>query len=256
VLIEEGVVERIVERALIDPGTERAAIAVLDSELLDEIVERLLAGPEIQRIIERIANAPEVRSAITRQGVGLLDDLRRELGRAARHGDNLLERPFRWLARRGRRDGSVPFAGGVTRGIALALDAAVVNFTLLATSALVALVISAVTTKSPSTGGAVAVGASAWIIFASLYLFSFWTLTGQTPGMRFMGLELRCADGDRVNGRHAFRRLLGMGLSVITLGIGFLIALFSDRRRGLQDRLGGTVVLYDEMSRPELPPPA
>ncbi|MDX6616338.1 MAG: hypothetical protein QOD60_1429 [Solirubrobacterales bacterium] len=254
VLIEEGVVERIVERALKDPGTERAAIAVLDSELLDEIVERLMAGPEIQRIIERIANAPEVRNAITRQGVGLLDDLRRELGKAARHGDDLLERPFRAVARRGRRQGSTPFGGGVTRAIALGFDAAVVNFTLLATSALVALVVSAVTTKSPSTGGAVAIGASAWIVFSSLYLFSFWTLTGQTPGMRFLGLELRRSDGAKLDGRHAFRRLLGMGLSVLTFGIGFLIALFSERRRGLQDRMGDTVVLYTETSRPELPP--
>jgi uncharacterized RDD family membrane protein YckC len=254
ILIEEGVVERTVELALKDPGTERAAIAVLDSELLDEIVQRLLASNEIQQLIERIANAPEVRNAITRQGVGLLDDLRRELGKAARHGDDLIERPFRAVARRGRRQGPTPFAGGVTRALALAFDAAVVNFTLLATSALVALVVSAVTTDSPSTGGAVALGASAWTVISSLYLFSFWTLTGQTPGMRFLGLELRRSDGSKVDGRHAFRRLLGMGLSVITFGIGFLMALFSERRRGLQDRLGDTVVLYTEMSRPELPP--
>jgi hypothetical protein len=41
---------------------------------------------------------------------------------------------------------------------------------------------------------------------------------------------------------------------VISFGIGFLPALFSERRRGLPDRMGDTVVLYTEASRPELPP--
>lgn len=48
ILIEEGVVERTVERALRDPSTERAAVAVLDSDLLDEVTRRLLASDEIQ----------------------------------------------------------------------------------------------------------------------------------------------------------------------------------------------------------------
>jgi uncharacterized RDD family membrane protein YckC len=254
ILIEEGVVERTVERALQDPGTERAAVAVLDSDLLDEIVERLLTSNEMQQIVERIAEAPEVRAAITRQGVGLIDDLRRELGRVARHGDAILERPFRALTRRGRREGSVPFAGGVTRGLALALDAGILNFTLLAIGALIALVVSAITTDNPSTAGAVVAGAGVWMIGASVYLFSFWALTGQTPGMRFMGLELRRADGGRVDGRHAFRRLIGMGLGVVTFGLGFLAALFNERRRGIQDKIAGTVVLYTEAEHPELPP--
>lgn len=255
ILIEEGVVERAVERALQDPGTERAAVAVLDSDLLDEIVERLLTSDEMQQIVERIAEAPEVRAAITRQGVGLIDDLRRELGRVARRGDDIAERPFRALARRGRREGSTPFAGAVIRALALALDALIVNFTLLATSALIALVVSAVTSDNHS-GAAVVVGATAWLTVSAVYLFSFWTLTGQTPGMRFMGLELRRADGSRVNARHAFRRLVGMVLSVLTLGIGFVVMLFTERRRGLQDKLADTVVLYTEAEHPQLPPAA
>ncbi len=256
ILIEEGVVERAIDRALKDPSTERAAVAVLDSDLLDEIVERLLASDEIQKIIERIATAPEVRNAITRQGVGMVDDLRRELGRLARHGDAIVEAPFRAVARRGRRDGSTPFAGGVTRLLALAFDAAVVNFSLLATSALIALIVSAISSGDSSSGGGavIAIGAGIWIIVAALYLFSFWTLTGQTPGMRFMGLEVRRGDGSRLDGRHAVRRLFGIVLCVLTLGIGFLAALLSDRRRGLHDRVADTVVLYTEAGRPGLPP--
>jgi uncharacterized RDD family membrane protein YckC len=253
ILIEEGVIERIVERALDDPGTERAAIAVLDSELLDEIVTRLLASDEIQQIIERIATAPEVRAAITHQGVGMVDDLRRELGKAARRGDAIVEAPFRALARRGRREGSMPFAGGVTRLIAIAFDAAVVNFGLLAASALIALVVSAVTSGDAS-APVIALGAVAWVTISSLYLFSFWTLTGQTPGMRFMGLEVRRGDGGSLDARHAVRRLFGFALCALTLGIGFLLTLFSDRRRGLQDRVADTVVLYTEAGHPELPP--
>lgn len=255
ILIEEGVVERAVDRALKDPSTERAAVAVLDSELLDEIVERLLASDEIQKLIERIATAPEVRNAITRQGVGMLDDIRRELGKAARHGDAIVEAPFRALRGRGRREGSVPFAGGITRLLALAFDAVVVNFGLLAISALIALIVSAVSSGDTHAPGAVIVlGAGAWIVVASLYLFSFWTLTGQTPGMRSMGLQVRRSDGTPLDSRHAFRRVFGIGLCVITLGAGFFAALFSDRRRGLQDRVADSVVLYTEAGRVEPPP--
>lgn len=255
ILIEEGVVERTVERALRDPSTERAAVAVLDSELLDELTKRLLASEEIQQIIERIANAPEVRNAITRQGVGLLDDLRRELASKARGADAVIEHPLRSLFRRPRRQRPVPYAGTVTRLIALALDAGVFNLALLGFTTLLALLFTAVSGDNPGTLEAALAGAAAWAIGASLYLSTFWSLTGQTPGMRFMAIELQAAEGGRIGFRRAIRRLVGMVLGALPLFAGYLAAMVSERRRGFHDRLADTVVLYREAEdvRAQLP---
>jgi uncharacterized RDD family membrane protein YckC len=66
---------------------------------------------------------------------------------------------------------------------------------------------------------------------------------GRTPGMRLLGIHLTCADGGRVTLWCAVRRLVGMVLSFLTLGLGFLLMLVDDRGRALQDRVGGTLVV-------------
>ncbi len=62
--------------------------------------------------------------------------------------------------------------------------------------------------------------------------------------MRFLDIRLQGPHGPRIGTRLAVRRLLGVGLSVITFGIGFAIALFDDRRRTLADRMARTQVMY------------
>src|SRR3954452_1690076 len=96
-------VEEAVGDALASPAVEAALLEALDSELVDRVWDRLLASDELQRLVERIAEAPEVRSAITSQGVGLLDDLRREVRKAARRLDDAVERVARRLLRRPQR---------------------------------------------------------------------------------------------------------------------------------------------------------
>jgi uncharacterized RDD family membrane protein YckC len=246
ILIEEGVVERTVERALRDPSTERAAVAVLDSDLLDELTKRLLTSEEIQQVIERIANAPEVRNAITRQGVGLLDDLRLELVEQCRRADGIAEAPLRAAFRRPKREIPFPVAGAITRLVAIAIDAGIVNFFLLGLSTLIALLFNAITGDPPGTGLAVVTGVGAWIFFGSLYLTSFWSLTGATPGMRFMSIELRDLDGRHIGFRRGLKRIAGMVLGVIPLFAGYLGAMVNDRRRAFHDRLAGTEVLFTE----------
>ncbi len=94
------------------------------------------------------------------------------------------------------------------------------------------------------------VGASTWLAFGALYLFAFWSLAGQTPGMRFVGIRL---SEPRLTPRRSLRRLVGLWLAVVTLGIGFLGIVFGERRRGWDDSLSDTDVLYDER-RPEPAP--
>ena len=71
--------------------------------------------------------------------------------------------------------------------------------------------------------------------------------------MRFLGISLDDYDGTpRISPHAAWRRLIGMVLAAIPLGAGYWMILFSDRRRGLQDRMAHTeVILVDRRGSPE-----
>ena len=97
------IVTEAVGDAVASPEVEAALVEALDSELVDRIWDKLLASDEVQRLVERIAEAPEVRSAITSQGVGFLDDIRRQIRKAARRLDDVVERVARGVFRRGPR---------------------------------------------------------------------------------------------------------------------------------------------------------
>lgn len=240
-VLQGPVVEEAVEAAINSPAVERSVMEALDSEMVDRVWARLLAGDETQRLVERIAEAPELRAAIAAQSVGVLEDLAQQARGVARRLDGAVERPARALGRRGRRAEPPPQAGFVTRLMALAFDAGILNLFFLVISGLFALAASFFV---PNDNIVIAVGAGAWVVAAALYLFVFWATAGQTPGMRLMGIRLLARGSPALGAGPAVRRLAGMGLCAVTLGIGFLPILFTQRRRGLQDRMAGTEVVY------------
>jgi uncharacterized RDD family membrane protein YckC len=243
-------VEEAIEQTVNSPAVERALTEALDSELVDSLWRQLLASDEAQQLVERIAEAPEVRSAIAAQGVGFLDDIRRELARIARRLEDVAERIDRRLLFRRRRTEPTDCAGLITRGLAFALDVGILNAVFFAVSALVALIASAVF-PGDATAPALAFGAAAWLVAGGFYLVVFWTLADQTPGMRFLGIRLANVDPDRpgVELRAAIARLFGLALAVIPLGLGLLGIVTSERRRGLQDRVARTEVRYEALAR-------
>lgn len=246
-VLQGPVVEDAVEQAMRSPAVERALNDAIDSEMIDRVWERLLASDEAQKLVERIAEAPEVRSAITAQGVGLIDDVRREAARATHRLDGVFERFVRRIFFRRRREGTTDRAGAVSRTVALAIDAAILNAAFLALSGVITLVASlAFGAGGNASAPAIVIGAGAWAVVSSLYLIAFWALVGQTPGMRFVRIQLDSPLGRRIGLRMAVRRLIGLVLSIIPLGLGLLGVVFSDQRRGWQDRFGGTVVVYAE----------
>lgn len=253
-VLEGPAVEGAIERIIASPAVERALVNALDSELVDNVWSRLLSSDEAQKLVERIAQAPEVRAAVAAQGVGLVEDLGRQIRRIAHRLDRAVETTARRIFVRPRRSEHTDNAGLVTRAIAMAIDAALVNAAFVGLSALVALAASALfpDAQGPS-APALAVGGIVWFALVGAYLFLFWTLAGQTPGMRFLGIRLDDFDGThRLSPRTAWRRLLGVGLAILTLGLGFAIMLFSDRRRGLHDRIANTeVILVDRQGNPE-----
>jgi uncharacterized RDD family membrane protein YckC len=245
------IVEEAVEGALESDAVKRALLEAMDSELVDEVWRRLLASDQAQQLVERIAEAPEVRAAISAQGAGLLEDIGRTIGRLARRLDDSFERLARRLVFRRRRTVASDHAGAISRALAFAIDGVIVNLSFTALVAVATLIDNAF---GGGGGGAsnfaLAIGSTAWVAMGSVYLVAFWSLVGQTPGMRFVGIRL--AD-ERLSLRRSLRRLLGLGLSVLSFGIGFLGIVFGVQRRAWEDRFAGTDVVYDER-RPEQAP--
>jgi uncharacterized RDD family membrane protein YckC len=248
-VLQGPIVEDAVEKAMRSPAVERALNDAIDSEMIDRVWERLLASDEAQKLVERIAEAPEVRSAITAQGVGLVDDMRREAARATHRLNNGFERVARRIFFRKARESRTDRAGAVSRTIAVLIDGAILNASFLALSGVITLVASlAFGAGGEASAPAIAIGAAAWAVAGSLYLVSFWALAGQTPGMRFVRIRLDSAIGRRIGLRRAVRRLVGLVLAILPLGLGLLGIVFSDDRRGWQDRFAGTEVVYADTS--------
>ena len=87
-----------------------------------------------------------------------------------------------------------------------------------------------------------ALGVVGFLTIAGYYLF-FWSLSGQTMGKLLTGSRVVRADGGALGFKRAFGRGLGLLLSILPLGAGFL-GLWSDpERRGWHDRLASTKVI-------------
>ncbi len=249
-VLEGPVIEDAVQKAVESEAVKRALLETLDSELVDEVWRRLLASEEAQQLVERIAGAPELRAAISAQGAGLLTDIGRTIGNLARRVDDSFERVVRRLLFRHRRPAPTNHAGAVSRTLAFVIDAIFVNLSFTAAAAVVTLVRVAFGSNASGSAFVVAVGSLAWCVFGGAYLVGFWSLGGQTPGMRFVGIRLSPGP---LPLRQAIRRLFGMGLCFLTFGLGFLGVVFRENRRGWQDRIGRTDVVYDER-RPDPAP--
>jgi uncharacterized RDD family membrane protein YckC len=243
--------EEAIVAAVESEAVKRALLEAMDSELVDEVWRRLLASEEAQQLVERIAEAPEVRAAISAQGVGLIEDIGRTIGNAARRLDDSFERIVRRIFFRKPRPEPTNHAGAISRTLAMVVDGVFVNLGFTALAALVTLVANAFGgNSSGGSAAAIAVGSTAWLALGAVYLVGFWSLAGQTPGMRFLGIRL---SAERLTLGRGLKRLVGLGLAVITFGIGFLGVVFGQQRRAWDDRFSNTDVIYDER-RPEPAP--
>jgi uncharacterized RDD family membrane protein YckC len=139
----------------------------------------------------------------------------------------------------------VPYAGIATRAVALAIDVLIAQVIVLLGGAVITLVASLVRDDIKlDTLGAI-LAALAWIAVVDFYFVLFWSTTGQTPGMRTMGLRVIDKRGGHPGVARSIVRIVGLLLAIIPLGAGFLPVLVDDRRRALQDFLAGTAVIYD-----------
>jgi uncharacterized RDD family membrane protein YckC len=82
----------------------------------------------------------------------------------------------------------------------------------------------------------------AWLFFYFAYQ---WAVSGKTLGMAILGVQVVTVDGGPIAVRQAILRTVGLGLCILTLGIGFLGIIFQRERRGLDDFVAKTAVVYD-----------
>jgi uncharacterized RDD family membrane protein YckC len=227
-LAESGELQRLVEQALSSPQTV-------------ELTDKVLASDEMQRALRSVASSDALRDAVAQQSLGFADEVVGAVRSSAAALDEVTARPFRRLPRAERS----PYAGIVSRAVALVLDVLASLAIFVLGSAVVALIGSLVGGIRPHwvVGTLLSVG---WIVVAVTYFTLFWSAAGRTPGMRLMHLHVRHPGGDGVSTRRALRRTIGLIVAIIPLFLGFVPALFDRRRRALPDFLAGTVVVYDD----------
>jgi uncharacterized RDD family membrane protein YckC len=136
------------------------------------------------------------------------------------------------------------YVGIVTRAIAFAVDAAVIQLVAIAVAGTFALILSVVSPPDKFDGVLVVVGGVAYALWLVGYFVVFWSATGQTPGSRLLQIRVcRAVDGAVPSACAALVRFVGLILAALPLFAGFLPILFDDRRRGAHDMLAGTVVV-------------
>ena len=137
------------------------------------------------------------------------------------------------------------YAGLVTRTIAFALDVVIVDVAALTAGGIVAIGLSPLKLPDTVTTVLLAVGAALAVVWFVGYFAWFWSVAGQTPGDRALGLRVvQASSGRPLPWPRAALRVGAVILSAIPFCAGFVMILFDDRRRALHDRLVGTVVLY------------
>ena len=249
--LEEGdlqqTIEAAVQRALASDEVAEAVVRALDSEVADRVWAELLAGPKVQMLVERIAEAPEVRAAITEQGMGMITDLGRRLTVVTERLDDALERTAHRMMRRAPVEEETTEVGLVTRLVAAAIDLGLLSAALSIGSGLLASVIPFAFGNNDglSTFGFLGLGVLGLLIGGSL-LTAFWALVGQTPGMRLLSIHLEREGTQALGLRPALRRLVALPVAVLALGLGILAIAVSPTRQGWHDRFAGTKVVYDQ----------
>jgi uncharacterized RDD family membrane protein YckC len=249
-------IERLVAQVLASPALERLLADALESRLTLEFTERLLGSPPFKEMLKTVLSSAEVREAIKGQSRSLAQDVITDVRHKVVRLDAAAERsPRRWFHRPPRPRSApgeplaVRFGGIATRGVALAVDAALIAVLFLTGIAVLGLVVSLLWKPRPASlvGGVIA---GAAVLFEIAYFTGFWATAGQTPGMRLMHLRVVDASGSAPSVGRSFVRLVGLFLSILLLLTGFLPVLVDDRRRALQDFLATTTILYHDASLP------
>ena len=249
--------ERLVSQALANPALERVVAEALESRLTLDLTDQVVRSPAFKRVLTEVLGSPELRAALKGQSMSFAGELVTGLAQRLRKLDDAIERgPRRWFRQAPRSqlvaDGSVrvPYAGIATRGVALAVDAALATMIFLTGTAVIGLVVSLVWDPRPAPVVGTVIAVAGFLVEVA-YFTGFWSTAGQTPGMRLLRLRVVAGDGSSPGLGRSLVRLFRLIVAILLLFTGFLPVLVDDRRRALQDFLAGTVVVYDDGAPPD-----
>ncbi|TCN43920.1 putative RDD family membrane protein YckC [Kribbella orskensis] len=148
------------------------------------------------------------------------------------------------------------YAGAVSRAVAAVLDVLIVFASFTLGLAGLDLLTTAFLNRSIREDSSAPAATVALLVWAFCYAFGCLAITARTPGKAIVGLRVVRADGGTVRPRRAFLRVCVFPLSVLLLGLGFVLIVFHRAHRALHDLIAGTAVVYDWGERPaELPGP-
>lgn len=241
--------ERAIEHHDVTEGWRSDEVAQLVNRLLasdaaGQVWAQFLESEQAQMLVERIAGAPEIRAAIASQSAGLITDIGVRLTIVTEEFDDALERIVRPRA----PDSETDEAGLATRLVAAGIDLALLFGVYSLISSVLASLVSAVFGQ-PLSAPAVIILSLLGVLAGGGYFAAFWALAGQTAGMRFLSIRLMHDGSPEITFGCALRRVLGLILALLPLGLGYLAILRDPRRRGWHDRMSGTEVIYDMVAR-------
>jgi uncharacterized RDD family membrane protein YckC len=241
---ERDRLERALGQALASPALERRLSDAVGSRLTETMAERIVQSPAFRKALSRVLESPEVRSALARQTAGLGEDAAGSVRRWARAVDHAVTGSARRAVGRRPAASESAFGGLAARGIALVLDA-VLAYTAFLVAAGSAALITSLAGAFHSTWLTGSLFAAGWTLVVLAYFVLFWSITGQTPGMRVLRLRVVNGSGASPSLWRSLLRFAGLILAIIPMFAGFLPVLFDDRRRALQDYLAGTTVVAE-----------
>ena len=95
-LLDDPQILDALRRALAGDRGKKVADIIVESGLVDELLERLLTRPALWHLVDEVVASPAVTAAITQQSLGFADLIGAEVRSRARRADD-------WLEARARR---------------------------------------------------------------------------------------------------------------------------------------------------------
>jgi uncharacterized RDD family membrane protein YckC len=219
-------------------------------------VDAFLADVDLSAIIKRASVSSVVSDTAGSMATSALDVVRSAgvgVDVAAGHaGDVLMRRDVPSTGRMGALKGRP--AGAGTRLAAYALDVGVIGLSFSLTVSVCVYLLNLFLSKTVSATNA---GGLWWtaltLIFAGIYFWGSWAISGRTVGMAVLGIKVVSDTRPRLGGVQALVRLVVFPLSFI-LGLGFVGLVFGRHRRAWHDMAAHSLVVYDWGDRqPRMP---
>ncbi len=147
------------------------------------------------------------------------------------------------------RDGYVVYAGFLKRAAASIIDGLIVSVV----GGVIGGMVGAVFGVALMGGGFAStagsnllnlISSSLGLVLGLLYYGGFHSSESQaTPGKMLIGIKVARVDGDRLTPVRAGARFLATYINLFTLGVGWLMAAFTERKQALHDFIADTVVV-------------